>query len=214
MESSVTNVKVDLLDAAGKKVEVRELPGNVFGCTPNLTLMHQVVRWQRARKRAGTHSVKTRAEVSGGGAKPWKQKGTGRARAGSNTSPLWVRGGTAHGPKVRSYDFSLNKQERKAALSSALSLRTSEGKLRLLKSFNLKDIKTKNAQAVLSAIGVPARKKAVVVVPEGDQINTKSLKNIDGIQVLKPKGLNVYDLLWAEYLVVLDETVPSISERF
>lgn len=214
MDPSVAKVKIDLLDSSGKKVDSRELPGEIFGREPNLTLLHQVVRWQRARKRAGTHCTLTRSQVSGGGAKPWKQKGTGRARAGSNTSPLWVRGGAAHGPKPRSYDFRLNKQERRAALSSALSLRTSEGKLKLLKSFNLKDIKSKDAQSVLTAIGVPARRKAVVVVPEGDSISTKSLRNIDGIQVLKPKGLNVYDLLWADYLVVLDETVSGITERF
>ena len=207
-------MKFDVKSPSGTAAGTVDVPEGLFGIEPNTAVMHQVVTAQLAAARSGTHSTKTRAEVAGGGAKPWKQKGTGRARAGSNTSPLWVRGGAAHGPRPRSYEFRLNKQERAAALCSALSLRTSEGKLKLLQSFNLKDIKSKDAQSVLKASGVPARRKAVVVVPEGDSINTKSLRNIDGIQVLKPRGLNVYDLLWADYLVVLDETVPGITERF
>lgn len=208
------SLTLDVVNSSGKKVGSREVSASVFARKENPSLLHQVVRWQRAKRRAGTHKVKTRDEVSGGGIKPWKQKGTGRARAGSNTSPLWVRGGTAHGPKVRSYEFRMNRQERRAALSSVLSLRQNEGRLIVLKGFDLSEVKTKSAQAVLTSLGIPARTKTVVVVSEQDETSSKSLRNIDGVTVLKPAGLNVYDVLKAQYLVVVEEALPIIEARF
>ena len=176
-----------------------------------VSLLHQVVRWQRAKKRAGTHSTKTRATMSGGGKKPWKQKGTGNARAGSNTSPLWVGGGIAHGPKPRSYAFSMNKKQRRKALLLALETRRLEGKLFVVPGFELSGFKTKEALGILQNLNVPATEKTLVVINEPDLKVEKSFGNIKGLKVVRLAGLNVYDVVNAKNLVMLDTVVSSLT---
>lgn len=206
------NIELDVVDSSGKKVGSRSVPASIFGVPMNEHLLHQVVRWQRAKARAGTHKSKTRAEVRGGGAKPWRQKGTGRARAGSNTSPLWVGGGTAHGPRPRDYGFRLNKAERRKALCCALSARVSEGKLAILKDFGLSEIKTKQAKQVLGALGIDGE-KVVVIIPDGDETSAKSLRNIARTVVYQPAGLNVYDVVNAQSVVIVDDALAGVQAR-
>lgn len=173
--------------------------------------MHQVVRWQRAKKRAGTHSVQTRAEMTGGGKKPWKQKGTGNARAGSNTSPLWVGGGIAHGPKPRSYEFRLNKKERAKALRTALEVRRTEGKLYVMKTLNLSGFKTKEAIAALTKISIPTGEKTLLVIPAADLKVEKSFANIEGVKVVRLTGLNVYDVVSCKHVVMTEEALKQFQ---
>lgn len=206
------NIELEVVDSSGKKVGSRKVPSSIFAAPINEHLLHQVVRWQRAKARAGTHKSKTRSEVRGGGAKPWRQKGTGRARAGSSSSPLWVGGGTAHGPKPRSYEFRLNKVERKKALCCALSARVSEGKLAVLQDFGLSEIKTKQAKQVLNALGIDGE-KVVVIIPDGDETSAKSLRNIERTVVHQAAGLNVYDIVDAQSVVIVDAALPSIQTR-
>jgi len=188
--------------------------GAIFGAKVNPGILHQVVRWQRAKSRAGTHTTLTRSAVSGGGAKPWRQKGTGRARAGSSSSPVWVGGGVAHGPKQRSYEFRLNKKERRQAICGALSQRRGEGRLMVIRDFGLSEIKTKAAVGVLrQGFGIEEGKKVLVVLPEGDEINTKSLRNISGVRILSTAGLNVYDVLNAEYVLMADDAIEPVQAR-
>ena len=212
-ELAEQKIQLPVVDAAGKEVGTREVSAAIFGVRPNLSLLHQVVRWQRAKKRAGTHAVQTRAEMTGGGAKPWKQKGTGRARAGSNTSPVWVGGGIAHGPKPRSYEFQLNSKERKAALCGALSARAVEGGVILLNDFALNAPKTKDADKILRAIGVKKGAKAVVVLDPADESSQKSLRNIEKVTVLKPAGLNVYDLINAHFVIFTTKGLDQVEAR-
>lgn len=212
-ETTIEAVELSVVDASGKSVGKKSVSSEFAAEKITISLLHQVVRWQRAKRRAGTHSVKTRAEVAGGGVKPWKQKGTGRARAGSNTSPLWVGGGVAHGPKPRSYEFRLNKKEKRAALSCAVSQRRLEGRLIVVDSFGLSGIKTKAAKAVLSAVGVKNGAKTLVVVPSDDMVLEKSLRNLANVKVIQAGGLNVYDVLHSEFLVFVGEAVTSVDER-
>ncbi len=206
------NTEIKIINAEGKKVSDKSVkPGVLVKGTKRA--LHQIVRWQRAKKRAGTHAVQTRAEMTGGGIKPWKQKGTGKARAGSNTSPLWVGGGIAHGPKPRKYDFKINKKERKKALASALEARNSESRLIIVDDFGLTKIGTKSATKILRSIGIPDRENALVVVPEGSDILMKSLRNIEGIRVIRDDGLNVYDILRAHYVVIVADAFERIEER-
>lgn len=177
----------------------------------DLHLMHQVVRWQRAKKRAGTHSVQTRAEMTGGGKKPWKQKGTGNARAGSNTSPLWVGGGIAHGPKPRSYEFRLNKKERAKALRTALEVRRTEGKLYVMKSLSLSGYKTKDAVEALKKLSVPSRESTLLVIPAADLKVEKSFANIEGMKVVRLSGLNVYDVVSCKHVVMTEEALKQFQ---
>lgn len=207
-----TQVELEVLNAAGKKVSTQSVSEG-FVVKPHASLLHQVVRWQRARGRSGTHTVKTRAEARGGGIKPWKQKGTGRARAGSNTSPLWVGGGIAHGPKMRSYDFSINKKERKRALASAISQRKLEGRLKVVEAFGLNEISTKLAQSVLANIGIAQGKKVLVVCSPEDKTSILSLRNIPGVGLVSPDSLNVYDILNCEYLLITADVLMAVDSR-
>ena len=201
-----------LYSAKGKKVGSAQVPATVFACEPATHLLHQVVRWQRAKRRAGTHSVLTRSGVRGGGKKPWRQKGLGRARAGSSSSPIWVGGGVAHGPKPRSYEFNINKKERKKALCSALSVRANEGNCIVAKDLGLKgEIKTKTAATALKALGVD--KTALVVSKVADEVLAKSVRNIKGINVVPVEGLNVYAIMNAQKVVVLEDALGAIGER-
>lgn len=206
-------VKLDILDSKGKKVGVQEVQWLTTDAKGADHLLYQMVRWQRAKKRSGTHAAKTRAEVSGGGAKPWRQKGTGRARAGSNTSPLWVGGGVAHGPKPHSYEFAMNKKERRKALVVALSERQQENCLLVVEEHGLSQIKTKQAATLLRNLGIAAGTKTLLILPEGDEIGTKSLRNLEGVKILNPQGLNVYDVLNARYVVLTKETLASVTAR-
>lgn len=207
-------ISIEMRAVGGKKkAGSKTVSAAVFGVSKADHVLYQTVRWQGAKRRSGTHTVLTRAEVSGGGAKPWKQKGTGRARSGSNSSPLWVGGGIAHGPKQRSYEFSLNKKERRQALKSALSARLSEGKLIHVESLGLEAVSTKAAVAALNGLGLGPDFSALVVLPEGEETSTKSLRNIRGIKPVSALGLNVYDVLNNKYLVIVGDALQLIEER-
>ncbi len=210
----MATAEIKLFDASGKEVGTKTVPADIFGLKEGVAhLLHQVVRWQRAKKRAGSATVLTRAQVRGGGRKPFKQKGLGRARAGSNTSPLWVGGGVAHGPKQKSYEFSLNRKERAKALKGAISQRVGEGTCVALTDFGLEDFKTKQAVEVLKNLGVSDRDKAVVVAEEAEGFVAKSLKNIPGVKAMPAKGLNVYDVLNAKYLIMTEKGLDGVTER-
>lgn len=211
MSSEMTELTV--VDRQGKKTGTISVRSDVFAAPILPHLIHQAVRLFRNAARAGTHAVKTRAAVSGGGRKPWKQKGTGRARAGSSRSPLWVGGGVAHGPKPRSYDFRMNKKERRRAMTSALSARVTAGRLIVLDDFGLNEIKTNAAAEVLRALGVSRGEKALVICDTTNQVLTKSLRNLEGVEIASPTGISVYGIMKARHLVVLKETLEPIQER-
>ena len=205
--------KIPFYNSEGKELSAKEVSDNVFSAKIIKSILHQVVRLHLAKKRAGTHKTLTRAQVRGGGKKPWKQKGTGRARAGSNTSPIWVGGGTAHGPKNRSYDFNLNKKQKKAALCGALSARLQEGKCKGLESFSLDEIKTKQALKVLNNLGITNGEKVLVVSSAEDSNVDRSVRNIKGVKNVSVDGLNVYDILNAKHLVLTDKAISGIEAK-
>lgn len=194
---------------AVKKVTV-ELDPQTFGIEPNIGVMHQVVTAQLAARRAGTHSTKTRAEVRGGGAKPWKQKGTGRARAGSSRSPIWVGGGIAHGPKPRDYAERTNKKMKRLALRSALSDRAAEGKVIVVEDWNFDAPSTKQAVKALGDAG--AEGKVLVVIDREDTNAAKSFRNLPEAHVLQADQLNTYDVLVNDCIVFSQQTLPSAHQ--
>ena len=206
-------IEIEILDSKGTAVGSRELSSSIFGVRVRSGLMHEVIRWQRALWRAGTHKVKTRAEANGGGKKPWRQKGLGKARAGSSTSPLWIGGGVAHGPKPRSYAFSLNKKLKKKVLCGALSARINEGKLLLLQDFGLEAPKTKQAIETLRAIGINKGKKALLVISGNDEVTTKSTRNIERIKPLPASGLTTYDVANSEYIIFTEAGLNEFETR-
>ena len=198
---------VSLKTPAGADAGTVELDAATFGIEPNVAVMHQVVTAQLAARRAGTQSTKTRAEVSGGGAKPWKQKGTGRARAGSTRSPNWIGGGVALGPKPRSYAQRTPKKMIKLALRSALSDRAAEGKVIVVDAFGFDAPSTKSAAAALAALGATGR---VLVVLDRADVNTwKSFRNLTSVHVIETPELNTYDVLKADFLVFTKESLPT-----
>ena len=197
--------KVDTVDAKGAKAGSVELDDAVFGIEPNVAVMHQVVTAQLAARRAGTQSTKTRAEVRGGGAKPYKQKGTGRARAGSNRSPIWTGGGVIHAPKPRSYAQRTPKKMIRLALKSALSDRAASGRV-LVIDWGLDAPSTKSALAALTANGVEGRVLAVLR-PEDDAV-WKSLRNLEDVHVCGAAELNAYDVLVSDWIVFTSDTLP------
>lgn len=203
---------VAVFDAAGKKTSTMSLSDGIFGIEPNAAAMHLVVVNYLANQRQGTQSTLTRAEVRGGGRKPWKQKGTGRARQGSIRSPQWTHGGIAHGPKPRDYGFSINKKVRRLALKSALSDKVAEENLLVLDQFSMGDIKTKEVINLLSALNVG--KKTLIVLPEKDENIYKSARNITGVKTTLVSTLNVYDILNCDTLVVLKDSVAKIEEVY
>jgi large subunit ribosomal protein L4 len=196
------NVKTQAGGSAGKVT----LDDAVFGVEPNIGVMHQVVNAQLAARRAGTHSTKTRAEVAGGGAKPWRQKGTGRARHGSIRSPQWRGGGVAHGPRPRNYSQNTPKKMVRLALRSALSDRASEGAVIVVDAWSFDQPRTKDALAALHAIG--AAGKVLVVLGDNDQNAWKSFRNIPTVHCLAAGELNTYDVLDSEVVVFTQETLP------
>lgn len=184
-----------------------ELADEIFGIEPNVPVMHQVVVAQLAAKRAGTQSTKTRSEVSGGGAKPFKQKGTGRARAGSIRAPQWRGGGVALGPKPRKYDQKTPKKMKRLALRSALSDRAAEDKVIVVQAWDFDAPKTAAAEAALLSLGVIGR--SLVVLEPTDTIAYKSFRNLPGVHVITPGELNTYDVLVSDYVVFTAETLPT-----
>lgn len=201
--------KVDIYDEMKKKVGEIDLSDAVFGVEVKPHLLHEVVVWQLAKRRSGTASTKTRAEVRGGGRKPWRQKGTGRARVGSRNSPLWRGGGVVHGPKPRDYSYNVPKKVRRAAICSALSDKLAEDKLVVIKGFGLEDIKTKAFVEVLNRFETD---NVLVVTAEMDVVLEKSARNVPKVKVLRAEGLNVYDILRYDRLLLLEPAVGRIEE--
>jgi large subunit ribosomal protein L4 len=200
----------DLYNLEKKKVGKLELQDHIFAAPIKPHLFHEVTTWQLAKRRQGTASTKERSAVSGGGRKPWRQKGTGRARAGTSRSPLWRGGGTIFGPHPRDYGYPLPKKVRMAALRSALSLRFQEGKLLLLDAFPSPEGKTKAFVKAMEALGI----KSAVVVTDGENLNLeRSARNVPWVKVLRYNGINVYDILKHEHLIILKPAVGKIEER-
>ncbi len=196
---------VNVKTLAGKAAGAIDLDESVFGVEPNVPVMHQVVTAQLAARRAGTQSTKGRSEVRGGGAKPWKQKGTGRARAGSTSSPIWIGGGIAHGPKPRKYNQRTNKKMIKLALSSALSDRVAEDKLIVVDDLSFDTPSTKAAVKAIEALGIDGR--VLVVVEDLDSAAAKSFRNIEKVQLLTVGQLNAYDVLVNDYLLITQSSL-------
>ena len=204
--------KVTVVDMQGKKVEEIDLADAVFGIEPNQAAMHMAVVNYLANQRQGTQSTKTRSEVSGGGRKPWRQKGTGHARQGSTRSPQWTHGGIAHGPKPRDFRIAMNKKLRRLAIKSALSAKTAGNELIVLDSFHLDGFSTKTAAKMLSDIG--AKKKALVVLPENDKTLVNSVRNIEGTKPALINTINVYDILNADTLVIVKDAAKQLEEVY
>ena len=201
--------KIEVYDINGKKVKEVELKNEVFGIEPNEAVVHSVLVNFLANQRQGTQSTKTRAEVRGGGRKPWRQKGTGRARQGSIRAPQWIKGGIALGPKPRSYKYTVNKKEKRLAIKSILSSKVLENELVVVDSLDLKEIKTSKMAKALTNLKVEG--KAVILLPEKDEIVQKSARNIEGVKTLQVGTINVYDLLKHKNLVVTEDTVKNIT---
>ena len=204
--------KIDVYDVNGKKVKELELNESVFGIEPNENVVHSVVVNYLANQRQGTQNTKTRAEVSGGGRKPWRQKGTGRARQGSIRAPQWIKGGIALGPRPRSYVYKVNKKERALAVRSVLSAKVQEQELVVVDKLSLKEIKT--AEMVKTLANLKVEGKAVVLLPANDVNVQKSARNIEGVKTLTVDTINVYDLLKYNKLVVTEDTVMKLEEVY
>ena len=187
------------------------LPDSIFGVTVRPHLLHQAVVMQLNNRRAGTASTKTRGEVRGSGRKPWRQKGSGRARAGSVRSPIWVGGGTAFGPAPRDYSYRIPKKARRQAVLSALSLKRQEDKLVVVEPEDVSEIKTRLMAEALAALGVG---KSLLVIGDRDEKIELSARNLPDVKVLRVAGLNVYDVLRFEHLVLTREALQKIEERF
>ena len=201
-----------VVDMEGKNVGTIELAESVFGIEPNAAVMHQMVVNYLAAQRQGTQSALTRSEVSGGGKKPWRQKGTGRARQGSTRAPQWTHGGVVFAPKPRDYRFSVNKKVRRLAMKSALSSKVAAEELIVLDSLEMNEIKTKEVVSVLKAL--ETGKKVLIVLPEKNETVYRSARNIKGVKTTLVSTLNVYDILNCDSLVVLKDAVSKIEEVY
>ncbi len=202
--------RIDVVNANNEKVDTLELPEAIFGAEVRAHVLHDVVRMQRANRRQGTADTKGRSDVAGGGKKPWRQKGTGRARAGTIRSPLWRHGGTVFGPHPRDYGFQVPKAVRRQALCGALTVKAQTGAVRLLESLSLEKPSTKAMRGLLTTLGV--RGKSLLVLPERDEIVEKSVRNLPDARVLTVRGLNVYDILKADTLILTPEGVHTLRE--
>ena len=202
---------VDILDASGKKTGSRDLPADFFEAPVNVPLMHQVVVASMAGLRAGTHKVKTRGEVRGGGKKPWRQKGTGRARQGSIRSPQWVGGGVAHGPVVRDHNQRINKKMVKGALRSALTDALASGKLIVVDDLGLSEPKTRQAAAAFAALGCEGRVLLVLREPTDASVVEKSVRNLQMVKVAYARGIGTYDVLLADHVVFTGEALDALT---
>ena len=201
---------IKVLNMAGAEVGTVELNDSIFGIEPNTAVVHEVVKNHLANCRQGTQSALTRAEVSGGGKKPWRQKGTGHARQGSTRAPQWTHGGIVFAPKPRSYSYVLNKKVKRLAMKSALSAKAAAGEIIVIDSIKMDSIKTKDFRAFLNA--VKADGKSLVVTPAKDEIVVKSARNIPGVETSMANLINVYDILKAKYLVLDKEALAVIEE--
>jgi large subunit ribosomal protein L4 len=201
---------VDIFNIQKEKVGELDLNDEIFGVEVKGHLLHEVVTWQLACRRAGTACTKTRGEVRGGGRKPWRQKGTGRARVGSSRNPVWRGGGTIFGPRPRSYAYSVPKKVRRLALKMALSSKLADGQLVVLDSYPDAAPKTKDFVKVLQAFDL---NKALFVTPGGNRGLELSARNVPGVQVMLPDGLNVYDILKYEHLVLFSPALEAIEAR-
>ena len=204
--------KVDVYNIEGKKVSDIELADSVFGIEPNENIVHSVLKNYLANQRQGTQSTKTRAEVSGGGKKPWRQKGTGRARQGSTRAPQWIKGGVALGPKPRSYRYTVNKKERRLAIKSVLSSKVLEKELTVVDKLELKEIKTKSMVKALSALKVEG--KTLIILPENDKNVVMSARNIEGVKTISANNINIFDLLKYSNLILPVDTVKKLEEVY
>ena len=198
--------KIDVYDIQGKKVSTVDLKDEIFGIEPNEAVVHSVL------VNFGTQSTKTRAEVRGGGRKPWRQKGTGRARQGSIRAPQWIKGGIALGPKPRSYKYTVNKKEKRLAIKSCLSSKVLEKELVVVDSLPLKEIKTKEMVKALNNLKVEG--KTLILLPERNETVQKSARNIEGLKTTLVNTINVYDLLKYKNLVVTLDTVKKLEEVY
>lgn len=201
---------VNVVNINNEKVEEIELNDAIFNREVKEFVLHDVVRMQRAARRAGTASTKTRVEVRGGGAKPWRQKGTGRARAGTRTSPIWRGGGVTFGPKPRDYSFKLNRKVKKQAVAMALSARFQEGNLIVLNDFTMDEIKTKAFVNTMKTLEVA---NGLIVMDNASENLTKSCRNANGFKVLPAEGLNVYDILLHKKVVLVKPVIESLEKR-
>ena len=204
--------QVQVYNQEGKKTPKLELADSVFGIEPNEYAMHLAVVSYLANQRQGTQSTLTRSEVSGGGAKPWRQKGTGRARQGSTRSPQWTHGGIALGPKPRKYTVNLNKKVKRLAMKSALSTKVAEGEMMVVNKVEFDGIKTKNVVAMLK--GLKAAKKTLIITAESNEQIYKSARNIEGVKVATVNTLCVYDILNCDSFVVLKDAAKKIEEVY
>lgn len=204
--------KVEVINVEGKKVKELTLNDNVFGIEPNMNVVHSVVLNYLANQRQGTQNTKTRAEVAGGGRKPWRQKGTGRARQGSIRAPQWIKGGIALGPKPRSYKYKINKKERALAVRSVLSAKLAENELVVVDQFGLNEIKTAKFAKILN--NIKAEGKSLVVIPENDINVQKSARNIKGVKTTIVDTMTVYDILNTRNLVITENAIKKIEEVY
>lgn len=204
--------EVQVYSQAGRKTSVLELADSVFGIEPNANAMHLAVVSYLANQRQGTQSTLTRSEVSGGGAKPWRQKGTGRARQGSTRSPQWTHGGIALGPKPRTYKVNLNKKVKRLAMKSALSSKVANGEMMVVNKIELESIKTKAIVEMLTKL--KAAKKSLIVTADADETIYKSARNIEGVKVVTVNTLCVYDILNCDSFIVLKDAAKKIEEVY
>ena len=204
--------KIDVYDVKGEKVKSMTLKDEVFGIKPNEAIVHSVLINYLANQRQGTQSTKTRAEVRGGGRKPWRQKGTGRARQGSIRAPQWIKGGIALGPKPRNYRYTVNKKEKRLAIRSVLSSKVLENDLIVLDKLELEEIKTKNMVKVLSDLKVEG--KTLVILPEKNENVQYSARNIEGTKTILINNINIFDLLNYTKLILPLDTVKKLEEVY
>jgi len=203
---------IDVYNIEGKKVKKVDLKEEIFGIEPNEAVVHSVLVNYLANQRQGTQSTKTRAEVSGGGRKPWRQKGTGRARQGSTRSPQWIKGGIALGPKPRSYRYTVNKKERRLAIKSILSSKVLEKELTVVDKLEVKEIKTKTMAKALVDLKVEG--KTLIVLPENNKNVLMSSRNIEGVKTITANNINVFDLLKYTNLILSVDTVKKLEEVY
>ncbi len=201
---------IKIVNTKNESVGEIELRDDLFNRKVKEYILHDVVRMQRAARRSGNACTKTRVEVRGGGAKPWRQKGTGRARAGTRTSPVWRGGGVAFGPKPRDYSFKLNRKIKKQAISMAMSARLQEGNLMVIDQFIMDSIKTKDFVGIMKVLGV--ENGLIVADSDNDELN-KSSRNVNGYKVLPVEGLNVYDILLHKKLILVQPVIDGIEKR-
>ena len=203
---------VKVYNMAGEQTGEMELSASVFGIEPNTVVLHEAVKNYLANRRQGTQSTLTRSEVRGGGIKPWRQKGTGRARQGSIRSPQWTHGGIALGPKPRSYNYSMNKKAKRLAMLSALSAKAQAGEIVVVDGLNMDEIKTKTMVSMFAAL--KAEGKILLVLPENDEKAILSTRNIPGVKTALVNTLNVYDVLNADKFIVVKDAVALLEEVY